>query len=254
MPHEDKIVRCLWDCRDQAYGMFQRKLIPNIEGDRIIGVRTPQLRSLAKEIAGSEEAKVFLQQLPHHYFEENQLHAFLLCLEKDYETCLEQVNDFLPYVNNWATCDQMSPKVFGRHKQELLSAVDRWLDEDKPYTVRFAIGMLMTHYLDADFHEDFLCKVAAVQSPWSRRGDTEKKRPPSGDDYYIHMMVAWYFATALAKQWDATLPYLEGQRLDRWTHNKTIQKAVESYRVSAEHKEYLKTLRIRNTSPASVGR
>ena len=214
--------------RDEKYADFQRKLLPAVPPDRLIGVRTPALRSLAREWAGSPEAEAFLRALPHAFFDENQLHAFLLAREKDFLRCVERVEAFLPFVDNWATCDQLSPAVFRKHRRDLLPYIRRWLASEQPYTVRFAVGMLMEHFLDADFDSQYPEWVAAIQS----------------EEYYVNMMVAWYFATALAKQYDAALPYLLLRRLSPWTHNKTIQKAVESSRITQEQKAYLKTLRI----------
>jgi len=209
---------------DASYRQFQIRLIPNIDPEQIIGVRTPDLKRLARELEDGED---FLQQLPHRYFEENQVHSFLLERGKDFARTVSQVEAFLPYVDNWATCDQLHPKVFARHRQELLPYIGRWIHSDEPYTVRFAIGMLMSHFLDADFRPEYPRMVAAVENP----------------DYYVKMMVAWYFATALAKQYEAVLPYLAQQRLEKWTHNKAIQKALESFRIPPEHKEILKKYR-----------
>ena len=231
----------LFALQDKKYADFQAKLIPGIERDRVIGVRTPVLRALAKELVkeDAERSKAgesplvnaFLAELPHAYFDEDQLHAFIISLEKDHEKCMEKVEAFLPYVNNWATCDQLSPKVFKKHKNELLPRIDKWMASGHTYKIRFAIGMLMEHFLDEDFDTAYPDRVAAVRS----------------DEYYINMMIAWYFATALAKQYEAVLPYIEGKRLDRWTHNKAIQKAVESYRITPEQKEYLKSLRLKKS-------
>jgi 3-methyladenine DNA glycosylase AlkD len=186
------------------------------------------LRKYAGQLLKREDAGEFLRDLPHRYFDENQLHAFMISGIKDYGTCLEQVESFLPYVDNWATCDQLSPRVFKRHRQELLGEIRRWIASDRTYTVRFGLGMLMSHFLDEDFDPAFLDLAAGVRS----------------EEYYIRMMAAWYFATALAKQYDAALPYIEDRRLEPWTHNRTIQKAVESFRVSPEQKDYLRSLRI----------
>ena len=194
-----------------------------------IGVRTPELRKYAKQLVKRDDVEEFLSALPHDYFDENQLHAFILSEMKDYGKCMTKLKLFLPYVNNWATCDQMSPKVFKKHRSELLKEVKTWIKSKDTYTVRFAIGMLMEHFLDEDFDLKYPEMVAKVRS----------------EEYYIKMMIAWYFATALAKQYDAVLPYVEGKRLDTWTHNKTIQKAVESYRITPEQKEYLRTLKIK---------
>ena len=222
------ILDRLYVLQDTKYRDFQGKLIPTVNPKDIIGVRTPDLRTLAKELAKQEDIGTFLDTLPHTYFDENQLHAFILSELKDYGQCIERVKEFLPYIDNWATCDQLSPKAFKKHKAELLKEIKTWLKSDKTYTVRFAVGMLMQHYLDDDFNVAYPKLVAAIKS----------------DEYYINMMRAWYFATALAKQYDAIIPYIEQKKLDPWTHNKAIQKAVESYRIKAEQKEYLKTFRL----------
>ena len=226
---ENEITERFFALQDLKYKILQGKLIPNIPPERIIGVRTPALRALANELHRREDIEDFLSALPHRYFEENQLHAFVLSLGSNYDTTLERLGAFLPYVDNWATCDQMSPKVFRKHHAELLAAVDHWLGSEHPYTIRFAIGMLMQHYLDEDFREEYPARVAALRS----------------GEYYVNMMIAWYFATALAKRWDETLSYIERRRLDPWTHNKAIQKALESDRVSDAAKEYLRTLKIK---------
>ena len=200
-----------------------------MDPETIIGVRTPLLQKYAKRLAGSEDASVFLDSLPHRYFDENQLHAFILSGMKDYSGCMEAVNRFLPYIDNWATCDQMSPKVFKKHRLELSDMIRVWLRSGKTYTIRFAVGMLMEHFLDEDFDPQYLQMVAAIRS----------------EEYYVNMMKAWYFATALAKQYAAALPYLEKKELDTWTHNKTIQKAVESCRITPEKKTYLKNLKVK---------
>lgn len=222
-----EIQKLLFAKQDLKYRDFQAPLFPTINKEKMIGVRTPELKKLAKELNGSGLAKEFIETLPHHYFDENQLHAFLISLIKDYETCLKEVDRFLPYIDNWGTCDQLSPKVFAKHKDELIIPIKKWIKDKHTYKVRFAIGMLLQHYLDDAFKEDYLQIVASIRS----------------DEYYLNMMVAWYFATALAKQYDATIKYIEDKKLSPWTHNKTIQKAVESYRVSDEHKAYLKTLK-----------
>lgn len=213
--------------QDKGYREMQVTIIPTLEADSIIGVRTPALRQLAKEFAKREDISEFLSDLPHKFFEENQLHAFILSGMKDAESCIRLVDEFLPYVDNWATCDQMSPKVFKKHKQLLLEYVDKWIRSEHTYVKRFAIGMLMEHFLDEDFKTFYLTKVSKIRS----------------EEYYVNMMIAWYFATALAKQYEDTLPFIEKQKLDKWTHNKSIQKAVESYRITPEQKEYLKTLK-----------
>ena len=213
--------------QDKGYREMQVTIIPTLEADSIIGVRTPALRQLAKELAKREDISEFFSDLPHKFFEENQLHAFILSGMKDAESCIRLVDEFLPYVDNWATCDQMSPKVFKKHKQLLLEYVDKWIRSEHTYVKRFAIGMLMEHFLDEDFKTSYLTKVSKIRS----------------EEYYVNMMIAWYFATALAKQYEDTLPFIEKQKLDKWTHNKSIQKAVESYRITQEQKEYLKTLK-----------
>ena len=223
----DDIRKELKKLQDKGYREMQVTIIPTVDADSIIGVRTPALRQLAKEFSKREDISVFLSDLPHKFFEENQLHAFILSGMKDAESCIRLVNEFLAYVDNWATCDQMSPKVFKKHKQLLLEYVDKWIKSDHTYVKRFAIGMLMEHFLDEDFKTSYLTKVSKIRS----------------EEYYVNMMIAWYFATALAKQYEDTLPYIEKQKLDKWTHNKSIQKAVESYRITPEQKEYLKTLK-----------
>ncbi len=225
----DEILNELFKLQDVKYRDFQAKLMPTMNPENVIGVRTPELRKLAKQVAKREDVDEFLDSLPHKYFDENQLHAFIISDIKDYEKCLERLEAFLPYVDNWATCDQMSPKIFKKHRAKLTQEIERWIESDYTYTVRFAIGMLMEHFLDEDFDIVYADMVADVHS----------------EEYYINMMIAWYFATALAKQYDAIIPYLIEQRLDTWTHNKTIQKAVESYRITPEQKTYLRTLRIK---------
>ncbi len=218
----------LFTLQDKKYAAFQAKLIPNIDPGSVIGVRTPELRALAKRLYRETDTSEFLNTLPHRYFDENQLHAFLLSEEKAFEKCIGGVEKFLPYIDNWATCDQLSPKVFRKHKEELLVHIRNWIVSDKTYTIRFGIGMLMQHYLDESFDPEYPSLTASVRS----------------EEYYVNMMIAWYFATALAKQYDAVLPYIEEQKLEKWTHNKAIQKCVESRRISAEQKEYLKSLRM----------
>lgn len=225
---EKEILERLFALQDLEYQAFQSKLLPSISPDSMIGVRTPALRQLAKELGKRADIEGFLSALPHRYFDENQLHAFLISDVKDYNHTVFLINAFLPYVDNWATCDQMSPKAFRRHRAELLEEIGRWISSEHTYTLRFGIGMLMQHYLDEDFRAEYPARVAALRS----------------DEYYVNMMIAWYFATALAKQYDAALPYLEEHQLAPWTHNKTIQKAIESYRITDEQKKYLRTLKI----------
>ena len=223
----EEIRQSLFALQDIKYRDFQAKLIPGTDTETMIGVRTPELRKLAKQMLKREEIGEFLQDLPHRYFDENQLHAFILSEMKDYEKCVERVNRFLPYTDNWATCDQMSPKVFRKHRKELQEEIRKWIRSDRTYTIRFGTGMLMEHFLDGDFRPEYLELAASVRS----------------EEYYVNMMTAWFFATALAKQYEAALPFLEEQRLDVWTHNMTIRKAAESFRVAPEHKAYLKTLK-----------
>ena len=219
----------LYKLQDVKYRDFQAGLTPTVEKNKAIGVRTPELKALAKKIAKRDDVEDFLKDLPHDYFDENQLHAFILSDMKDYDKCMTLLNEFLPYVDNWATCDQMNPKVFKKHKKELLAMADKWLLSEETYTVRFGIKMYMTYFLDEDFDLKYPKSIAKIRS----------------EEYYINMMIAWYFATALAKQYDAIIPFIEKKKLDPWTHNKTIQKAIESYRITDEQKEYLKSLKIR---------
>ena len=223
----EEIRKELYRLQDVKYREFQSKLIPTVSPDAVIGVRTPELRQYAKMLGKQEEVQDFLQGLPHTYFDENQLHAFILSEIKDYETCLKEVNAFLPYVDNWATCDQLSPKVFAKHKKDLLKAIKEWMFSKETYTIRFGIEMLMKYFLDDAFDPAYPQMVAGIKS----------------EEYYVNMMIAWYFATALAKQYEAVLPYLKEQKLDPWTHQKTIQKAIESYRITPKQKEELRKLR-----------
>ena len=222
------IVGKLFQMRDEKYAAMQVKILPTVEKDSIIGVRTPELRAFAKALFGDTETESFLRELPHWYFDENQLHAFLISQEKDFDKCIAETEAFLPFIDNWATCDQLSPKAFKREAQKLLPYIRKWIRSEHVYTVRFAIGMLMQHFLDGNFSPEYPEMVAGARS----------------EEYYVNMMRAWYFATALAKQYDSVIPYLEGKKLDIWTHNKTIQKSIESYRITDEQKEYLRTLKI----------
>ena len=223
-----EITERLFGFKDKKYGEFQSKLIPTVDKARIIGVRTPELRSVAKQLVKNGEYKEFIETLPHAYFEEDQLHAFVLSEINDFDECLKEIERFLPYVDNWATCDQLSPKTFKKRRIDLLSHIKGWLASEKTYIIRFGVGMLMRHYLDEDFSPEYPEAVAAVRT----------------DEYYVKMMVAWYFATALSKRYDEILPFIEGRRLDPWTHNKAIQKAKESFRITPEQKEYLSSLKI----------
>ncbi len=219
----------LKECEDPEYREFQSKLVPNIDPDRIIGVRTPDMRKIAKEFYNTKEGSDFLAKLPHDYYEENLVHFFMIALIKDFDECIAQTDRFLPYVDCWPVSDQSSPKVFKKNHDKLLTHIRKWIDSDHVYTARFGIRVLMNEYLDADFKEEYLGLVASKE----------------GDDYYLKMMVAWYFATALAKQYDAVVPFIENHTLDTWTHNKAIQKAVESNRITPSQKEYLKSLKIK---------
>ena len=226
--NKTELYRKLYELQDLKYRDMQMRIIPSIDPGSIIGVRTPALRTIAKEILRSGEYGEFLKELPHRYFEENQLQAFIISGIKDPEVCMQELERFLPYVDNWATCDQMSPGIFRKHKALLLEHVRKWIRSDKPYTVRFGVGMLMQHFLDEDYDPQYPEMAAGIRS----------------DEYYVRMMIAWYFATALAKQYDSILPYIEQKRLDPWTHNKAIQKSIESYRITDEQKAYLKTLKV----------
>ncbi len=225
----DDIRDELFKMQDIEYRDFNSKLIPTVKKEDMIGVRTPELRKYAKKILKEEGVEDFLHSLPHKYFDENQLHAFIISEIKDFKFCIDELINFLPYLDNWATCDQLSPKIFKKHRNDLLPHIYEWLKSDKTYTVRFGIGMLMEHFLDEDFKTEYPEMVAAVRS----------------EEYYINMMTAWYFATALAKQYESILPFIEGNKLDTWTHNKSIQKAIESNRINAEQKNYLKGLKIK---------
>jgi len=220
--------RKLYDLQDLKYRDMQIKIIPTVEPESVIGVRTPELKSIAKDILKDGNYKGFLEELPHRYFEENQLQAFIISGIKDLNECMVDLETFLPYVDNWATCDQMSPKIFKKHKDLLLTHIIEWIDSEKTYTVRFGVGMLMEHFLDDDFDPLYPEMVAKLRS----------------EEYYVNMMIAWYFATALAKQYESIIPFIEEKRLDDWTHNKAIQKSLESRRITEEQKLYLKSLKV----------
>lgn len=226
------IAEKLFENQDKEYREFQSRLVPNISKDSMIGVRTPQMRKVAKEFFGSRIAEDFLKELPHKYYEENMIHFFLISLIKDFDECTKELEKFLPYIDCWPVCDQSSPRSFKKNHQKLLPLIKKWINSDHIYTARFAIRMLMNEFLDDDFSPEYLQWVA------------DKKSSDSSDDYYLKMMKAWYFATALAKQYDQSIVYIEKQRLDQWSHNKAIQKALESFRVSDDHKEYLRSLKI----------
>lgn len=225
----EKVQAELFEMQDLTYRDFHAKLMPTIDKETVIGVRTPMLRAYAKKFGKTADAVTFLEVLPHKYYEENNLHGLLIEQIKDYPACIAAIERFLPYVDNWATCDMIALRTMKKHLDVFIQEVYRWMASDHPYIVRFGIGMLMRYYLDEQFKPEYPEKVAKIKS----------------DEYYVNMMRAWYFATALAKQYDQILPYLEEKKLDTWTHNKTIQKAVESYRIASEQKCYLRTLRIK---------
>ena len=223
----EEIQKHLFELQDIKYRDFHSRLMPDIDKETVIGIRVPVLRKYAKSIAGTELAEKFIKELPHCYYEENNLHMMLITGIKDYDICISEIERFLPYIDNWATCDFPAPKCFENHKEDLLPVIKRWIDSSETYTIRYGIGMLMRLYLDADFDPEYVRIVAEVKS----------------DEYYVNMMIAWYMATALAKQWDAVIPYIEEHRMSDWVHRKTIQKAVESYRITDEQKRYLKGYR-----------
>ena len=225
----ERIRSQLFDLQDLKYRDFNASLIPTVDKKTVIGVRTPQLRKLAKELSKDPDIEFFLRTLPHKYYEEYNLHGLIIESMKDYDKCIAEMNKFLPYIDNWATCDIISPKIFKKHLPELLDEIKVWMGSDHTYTIRFGIEMLMSFYLDDQFKPEYPETVAGIKS----------------QEYYVNMMIAWYFATALAKQYDAVIPFIEGKRLDKWTHNKAIQKSVESYRITPEQKAYLKTLKVK---------
>ena len=223
----EEIQKHLFELQDMAYRDFHSRLMPDIDKETVIGIRVPVLRKYAKSIAGTELSEKFIKELPHRYYEENNLHMMLITGIKDYEKCLSEIERFLPYIDNWATCDFPAPKCFEDHKEELLPVIKRWIASSETYTIRYGIGMLMRLYLDEDFDPEYVRLVVGVKS----------------DEYYVNMMIAWYMATALAKQWDAVIPYIEDHCMSDWVHRKTIQKAVESYRITDKQKKYLKGYR-----------
>ena len=223
------VQKRLFEMQDAEYRDFHAKLVPTMEKTKFIGIRTPMLRKFAKKFGRTEESEIFLQVLPHQYYEENNLHGLLIEQIRDYDKCLEELERFLPFIDNWATCDLLALHMMKKHRDVFIREVFRWIESDQPYTIRFGISMLMRHYLDEEFKTEYPEKVAAIRS----------------EEYYVNMMRAWYFATALAKQYEKVLPFLEKRQMDVWTHNKTIQKAIESYRITSEQKEYLRTLRIK---------
>ena len=227
-----KIQEELFSFRDEQYREFNAKLLPTVDKEKIIGIRTPLLRKYAKAFAKRPEAELFMQTLPHDYFEENNLHAVLVQKMRSFDNCIKELDCFLPFVDNWATCDMMSPKILRKNPDALMKKIRQWLNSDHTYTVRFAVKCLMDFYLEENFTEEVLYLVSQVDK----------------EDYYIKMVCAWFFATALAKQYESALPYLTEHRLPLWVHNKTIQKAVESYRIDDDTKKYLKTLKIKSAA------
>ena len=225
----DNIRERLFQMQDMKYKEFQSRLIPTVDPDTVIGVRIPAMRKLTKELSGSEGIEEFISELPHKYYEENILHGLIIEKCRDFGRLVQLLDEFLPYVDNWAVCDILSPKLFKKYPEEAINEIRRWIDDDAPYTKRFGIEMLMSFYLDDNFKEEYLELVSTIRS----------------DEYSGNMRISWFFATALAKQWDAAVKYLEEGRLGRWTHNKTIQKAIESYRITDEQKSYLRTLKKR---------
>lgn len=225
----ETIRKELFALADADYKRFTCPLVPNLAPERIIGVRTPALRALAVRIDKSGGSESFLELLPHYYQEENNLHGMLIERIADYSACVARLDAFLPFVDNWATCDLIRPRCFKKHRQDLIGDIRRWIGAEHCYTIRFGLEMLMTHFLDGDFKREYLALAASVES----------------EEYYVNMMLAWFFATALSKQWDCTLPYLEEKRLGPWVHNKTIRKAIESYRISPEQKAYLRGLSVK---------
>ena len=223
------IEKMLFELRDEEYAKFQAKLTPTVDPALFIGVRVPEVRKLAKKLKDNPDVAKFLKELPHKYYDENMLHGLLVSEIKDYEEAINETDKFLPFVDNWAVCDIMSPKIFKKHKEALIEKILEWTKSSETYTIRFGIEMLMSHYLDDDFKAEYLEIPVTVRS----------------EEYYVNMMIAWFFATALTKQWDAAIPYIENHKLEKWTHNKTIQKAIESYRITDEQKTYLRTLKIK---------
>lgn len=221
-----EIQKTLFSMQDTGYRKFHAGLMPGVEFEKIIGVRVPDVRKIAKKL-DEAECRKFIKVLPHRYYEENNLHAFLIERIKEYDRCIEETEKFLPFIDNWATCDSLRPKCFEKNKEKLILKINEWIMSEHEYTVRFAIEMLMVYFLDEDFESRYLEKVASVKS----------------DKYYVNMMIAWFFATALAKQYDSAVNYLREGTLSEWVHNKTIQKAIESYRIPNDKKDYLKKLK-----------
>lgn len=243
------IITKLFELQDKEYQSFHAKLVPNIAPESVIGVRIPLLRDLAKKLFKDPDRDAFMEQLPHKYYEENQLHIMMICMEKDFDECIRKLEIFLPYANNWAVTDQPSPKCFKRKHQELLPIIERWLSSEHIYTTRYALNIYMREFLGEDFAIEQLEKIVERNN---REKDlcqeskvTEKSKvKKDSEEYYLHMMVAWYMATAMVSQYEAIVSVLQERKLDPWTHNKSIQKAIESYRITKEQKDYLRTLKV----------
>lgn len=218
----------LFKLQDKKYQALQINIVPNVDKEKIIGVRVPEIRKLAKKYKDDDSVNIFLKELPHKYYDENLLHGLIISEIKDYDRCIEEAQKFLPYVDNWAVCDTMSPKVFAKNKDKLIIKIEKWIKSSKLYTCRFGIRMLMNHFLKDDYKKEYLELPAAIHT----------------DEYYLKMMIAWFYATALAYRWDDTIKYLDEKKLDKWTHNKTIQKAIESYRITDSQKEYLRKIKL----------
>ena len=232
MNESEKYVRQkLFEMQDENYRNFHAKLIPTVDKETVIGVRSPQLKKFAKEFYKSGDYESFLKVLPHEYYEENNVHAALIGFEKDYNKAIKLLDEFLPFVNNWATCDMMKISAFKKHLPDLYAKIPDWLSSESPYAVRFGIKMLMDYFLGENFIDECAELVCTVKR----------------EEYYVKMMVAWYFATAIAKNYDKIIPYIENNRLEKWTHNKAIQKSIESYRITEEQKKYLRTLKRKQT-------
>ncbi len=227
---KEVIKKRLVDLSESGYKKFSQTLTPSVNAEKVLGVRVPALRKLAKELSSNSAIHDFLNDLPHFYLEENNLHAYVIEQFSDFETAMQLTQRFLPFIDNWATCDTFCPKVFKKHPEKLLPYIESWLNSNHVYTVRFAINTLMRFFLDERFDIKYLKRIAKINS----------------NEYYLNMVIAWFFATALAKQYDSVIPFIEQKRLSNWVHNKTIQKAVESYRITNERKNYLKTLKIKN--------
>ena len=221
------VIDELLKSKDLEYKTFQSKLISNIDSSTMIGVRTPKLKSIAKDLYKNNDYELFLNSLPHDYYEENIIHGLVISEIKDYDLCINYIDKFLPYIDNWAVCDQTNPKVFKKHKKEVMVKINEWIKSKEVYKIRFGVKTLMNYFLDDDFNKDYLKLPLIIKN----------------DDYYVKMMIAWFYATALAKQYDETIKIIESNELDIFIHNKTIQKAIESFRVTDEHKKYLRTLK-----------